>query len=85
MGVPTRAVILGHIQRGGSPTVFDRVLGTRLGVKAVELISENKFGYMVALKGNQIEPVTLDKATGVNRKLETQFYDLLQLFSGERS
>jgi len=85
MGVPTRAVILGHIQRGGSPTVFDRVLGTRLGVKAVELISENKFGYMVALKGNQIEPVTLDKATGVNRKLETQFYDLLQLFSGKRS
>jgi ATP-dependent phosphofructokinase / diphosphate-dependent phosphofructokinase len=85
MGVPTRAVILGHIQRGGSPTVFDRVLGTRLGVKAVELISEGKFGYMVALKGNQIEPVTLDKATGVNRKLETQFYDLLQLFSGERS
>lgn len=85
MDIPTRAVILGHIQRGGSPTVFDRVLGTRLGVRAVELISEGKYGYMVALKGNQIEPVSLDEATGVNRKLEKQFYDLLQLFSGERS
>ena len=85
MGVPTRAVILGHIQRGGSPTVFDRMLGTRLGVKAVELIMEGKYGYMAALKGKNIEPVELAKAVGVNRKLDPDIYELLGLFSGERS
>ena len=83
--IPTRVVILGYIQRGGSPTVFDRILGTRLGVRAVELVSMEKFGYMVALKGNQIESVTLEKAVGVNRKLESQYFDLIQLFSGERT
>ena len=83
--IPTRVVVLGHIQRGGSPTVFDRILGTRLGVKAVELISMENYGYMVALKSNQIESVPLEKAVSVNRKLESQYYDLLQLFSGERT
>ena len=64
----TRSVVLGHLQRGGCPTAFDRVLGTRFGVKAVELVNEKKFGYMVSLKANKIVPVAIDKAVA---KLKT--------------
>src|SRR3989338_6863444 len=53
-GYENRVSVLGHIQRGGSPTAFDRVLGTRFGVKAVELVINKKFGSMVALAGNKI-------------------------------
>jgi ATP-dependent phosphofructokinase / diphosphate-dependent phosphofructokinase len=58
-----RETVLGHVQRGGSPTAFDRVLATLFGVKAFELILENNFGRMVALKNNSIESVTLEEAT----------------------
>jgi len=53
-GYETRVSVLGHIQRGGAPSAFDRVLGTRFGVKAVELVINKKFGSMVALAGNKI-------------------------------
>src|SRR5437879_6650757 len=56
-GFETRVTVLGHVQRGGSPTAFDRVLGTRYGVKAVDLIEEKKFGSMVSLRGNRITSV----------------------------
>lgn len=59
----TRHAVIGHIQRGGAPTLFDRILGTRVGVKAAELVHEGKFGNMVALKGNDVVPVSLDAAT----------------------
>src|SRR3989337_2237680 len=52
-GVESRHVVLGHLQRGGSPTAHDRILATRYGVRAVELINEGKFGVMVALQGNK--------------------------------
>ena len=58
-----RETVLGHVQRGGSPTAFDRVLATLFGVKAVELLLEGKFGRMVALKNNAISSVTLEEAT----------------------
>lgn len=58
----TRVTVLGHLQRGGSPTPFDRILGTRFGVKAVELIANGRFGEMVALKGTNIESVPLETA-----------------------
>jgi 6-phosphofructokinase 1 len=60
-GVETRPVVLGHLQRGGSPTPTDRVLATRLGTKAVELIEAKQFGYMVAVKGNDIVAVDLEE------------------------
>jgi 6-phosphofructokinase 1 len=62
-GIETRVAVIGHIQRGGAPTLFDRMLGLRVGVKAVELVLEGKFGYMVALKGNEVVPVLLEEAT----------------------
>jgi 6-phosphofructokinase 1 len=60
-GVETRQVVLGHLQRGGSPTPTDRVLATRLGTKAVELIEAKQFGYMAAVKGDDIVAVDLEE------------------------
>jgi ATP-dependent phosphofructokinase / diphosphate-dependent phosphofructokinase len=62
VGVETRSVVLGHVQRGGSPTVFDRVLATRLGVKAADLVKEGSFGQMASIQGNEIVAVELDAA-----------------------
>jgi ATP-dependent phosphofructokinase / diphosphate-dependent phosphofructokinase len=66
--VESRVTVLGHLQRGGRPNPFDRVLSTRYGVAAVELINEGKFGMMVGLQGNEIVPVSLEDAVG---KLKT--------------
>src|SRR3972149_6443371 len=52
LGLESRFVVLGHLQRGGTPTAYDRVLATRFGVKAIELLNEGKYGRMVALRGN---------------------------------
>lgn len=62
-GIETRSAVIGHMQRGGGPTLFDRILGTRVGVKAADLVHEGKFGHMVALKGDAVVPVSLDAAT----------------------
>jgi ATP-dependent phosphofructokinase / diphosphate-dependent phosphofructokinase len=58
-----RETVLGHVQRGGSPIAFDRILATLFGVKAFELVLESKFGHMVAFKNNDITAVTLEEAT----------------------
>jgi len=58
-GLETRTVVMGHLLRGGAPTPFDRILATELGIKAVELIEDNKFGYMVGVKGNSLVMVPL--------------------------
>jgi len=60
-GIETRAVVMGHLQRGGSPTPFDRVLATSLGTKAVEMIENRQFGYMSGVKGNRLIAVPLEK------------------------
>ncbi len=60
----TRVVVLGHVQRGGTPSPFDRILGTRFGVKAVELIENGEFGKMVALRGRDVLSVTIRDAVG---------------------
>ncbi len=61
-GMESRVTVLGHLQRGGSPTVFDRILATRFGVEAVRFVMEGKFSYMVALKGTRIVPVKITDA-----------------------
>ncbi len=77
-GFETRAMVLGHLQRGGTPTAFDRVLGTRLGVAAVELIAKGEFGKMVALQCNKIVPVELGEA--IEEKLVTDdWYEMAQV------
>jgi ATP-dependent phosphofructokinase / diphosphate-dependent phosphofructokinase len=75
-GIETRTSAIGHIQRGGSPTLFDRILGTRVGIKATELVSEGKFGQMVALRGNDVVGVSLEEAT---KELKTVPADWLKV------
>jgi len=81
-GFETRVSVLGHIQRGGSPTAFDRVLGTRFGVKAVELLKEKKFGRMAALAGNKIVDVPLSDAVKELKTVDKDFYDIAKVFFG---
>ena len=69
-GIDSRAVVLGHLQRGGSPTTFDRLLATRFGVGAVELVAAEKFGQMVCFKGRAIKSVSLKEATGKQKKVD---------------
>ena len=81
-GYETRVSVLGHIQRGGSPTAFDRVLGTRFGVKAVELVKDNKFGRMVSLTGNKIVDVSLDEAVSSLKTVDMDLYKIAEVFFG---
>lgn len=81
-GYETRVTVLGHIQRGGSPTAFDRILGTRYGVRAVELIIEGKFGYVVCLKGNRIEEAPLEKVLGKIKPVDEEIYRIAETFFG---
>jgi 6-phosphofructokinase 1 len=81
-GQETRAVVLGHIQRGGAPSAFDRVLGARLGVKAVNLIVEGKFGYMPALQGTSITSIPIEEAIGKLKLVDTSFIDEMKIFKG---
>lgn len=61
-GIDTRTVVLGHLQRGGSPTPFDRILATQLGIKAVDMVIKRQFGKMAAVKGNSFVSISLDIA-----------------------
>jgi 6-phosphofructokinase 1 len=65
-----RVTVLGHIQRGGSPSPFDRILATRFGVEAVELAARGDFGRMVCLRAGEIESVPIDDAVGVTRLVD---------------
>jgi 6-phosphofructokinase 1 len=81
-GYETRVTVLGHIQRGGSPTAFDRVLGTRYGVKAVDLIEEGKFGHMVALRGGKITDIPLGQAMRKLKHVDPELIDIAEIFYG---
>ncbi len=61
-GIESRVAVLGYLQRGGSPTAFDRVLATQLGNGAIDLIKEGQFGYMVSFTGGRISSVPIEKA-----------------------
>jgi phosphofructokinase-like protein len=75
-GFETRAVVLGHTQRGGSPTAFDRMLATRYGIGAIDLVHEGKFGHMVALKGSDITSVPIAEAISRTRYVGKEFIDV---------
>jgi 6-phosphofructokinase 1 len=83
-GFETRTVVLGHIQRGGSPTAFDRVLATRYGLGAIDMVHRKEFGRMVSLKGNKITSIPLAEATSTNRKVDQEMMDVsLGILEGE--
>ncbi|HVA63577.1 MAG TPA: 6-phosphofructokinase, partial [Terriglobales bacterium] len=81
-GYETRVVILGHTQRGGTPTAFDRVLATRYGVQAIDMAHRGEFGRMAALRGQDLTSVPLAEALGRNRKVGDDLYDLASVFFG---
>jgi 6-phosphofructokinase 1 len=75
-GFETRTVVLGHIQRGGSPSAFDRVLATRYGLGAIDMVHRGEFGKMAALRGNKIVSVPLADAIASNRKVDQEMLDV---------
>jgi len=82
MNVETRVTILGHVQRGGSPTAHDRVLATRFGVAAVECVKNGDFGKMVALQGNKIVPIEINDAVSKTKTVDMKLYDIAKIFFG---
>jgi 6-phosphofructokinase len=81
-GFETRVTVLGHVQRGGSPTPRDRVLATRYGLKAADLVHEQRFGRMAALRGDSIVDVSLDEATAQLKTVPEDWYDVARAFFG---
>ncbi|MGA2767280.1 MAG: 6-phosphofructokinase [Candidatus Bathyarchaeia archaeon] len=82
LNVETRVVVLGHVQRGGSPTAFDRVLATRFGIAAIDMVHEGKFGHMTAIKGNRIVSVPLKEVVGKRKTVDLELYDIVSVFFG---
>jgi phosphofructokinase-like protein len=81
-GFETRVTILGHIQRGGTPTAFDRVLATRFGIAAIDAVEEEDYGVMVALKGTDIVRVPLTEAVATPKTVDPQLYETAEVFFG---
>ena len=81
-GFETRVTVLGHIQRGGTPTAFDRVLSTRFGVAAIDAVHDGAFGSMVALRGDRVERVPLAEGTGELKTVAQELVDVAEVFFG---
>jgi ATP-dependent phosphofructokinase / diphosphate-dependent phosphofructokinase len=77
-GIETRSAVLGHIIRGGAPTPFDRILASRLGVKAAELANDGQFGYMSSLRGNEIAAVPLESAMSKLKTVPLHLYEAMK-------
>lgn len=77
-GIETRAMVLGHLQRGGPPTAFDRVLGSRLGAAAVDLVLAGSYGQAPVLRGMRIVPVPLSETVALNRTVDLDLYHLAE-------
>jgi ATP-dependent phosphofructokinase / diphosphate-dependent phosphofructokinase len=81
-GYETRVTVLGHVQRGGTPTPRDRVLASRYGLKAADLVHEEQFGRMAALQGDAIVDVSLEEATAELKTVPKEWYDVASAFFG---
>jgi 6-phosphofructokinase 1 len=81
-GHETRVTSLGHVQRGGTPTAFDRVLATRLGVAAIDAVHRGDYGVMVALRGQDIVTVPIEEATSHLKTVDRNLYEVAEVFFG---
>jgi phosphofructokinase-like protein len=81
-GFETRVTTLGHVQRGGTPTAFDRVLATRFGVAAIDAVHEGAWGSMVALRAGSVVQVPLAEAVGELKLVDAELYDVARVFFG---
>lgn len=80
-GIETRATILGHTQRGGSPSSFDRVLASRMGAKAVEVLLEGKTSRVIGIRENKIVDDDIDEALAIEREIDEELYNLSEVLS----
>jgi phosphofructokinase-like protein len=81
-GYETRAIVLGHVQRGGTPTAFDRVLATRFGIAAIEAVHDGDFGKMVALRAGDIVRVPLSEGTAELKLVDPKLFEVAEAFFG---
>ena len=81
-GIDTRHVVLGHLQRGGTPTAYDRILSTRYGLRAAEAVKNGEWGQMVALRGSEIITVPLEEATEETKTVPDDLYNAASTFFG---
>jgi 6-phosphofructokinase 1 len=81
-GYETRAIVLGHVQRGGTPTAFDRVLATRFGVAAIDAVHDGAFGSMVALRAGAIARVPLSEGTAELKLVDPAIFEVAEVFFG---
>jgi ATP-dependent phosphofructokinase / diphosphate-dependent phosphofructokinase len=81
-GKEARTTVLGHIQRGGTPTAYDRVLATRFGLQAIDAVHEGDYGTMVALRGTEIVRIGLDEATAELKTVPPSRYSEAEVFFG---
>jgi ATP-dependent phosphofructokinase / diphosphate-dependent phosphofructokinase len=82
-GYDTRVSVLGYIQRGGIPSAYDRLIGTRFGVKAIELVREGSFGHMVSLRNNQVGSIALKDALNQRKTIDMSIYEIAKVFFAE--
>ncbi len=80
-GIETRVTILGHLQRGGSPTASDRIIASKMGAKAVQLLMEGKSARALGVKGNQVFDIDIEEALSTNREFDTETYELTKILS----
>ena len=76
-GFETRSVNLGHTQRGGVPTAYDRLLGQRYGLHAIDMVHDKKWGRIAVLKGLDVTDITIKEAIATNRRLDQRFFDVI--------
>jgi 6-phosphofructokinase len=80
--IQTRVTKLGYVQRGGSPTAFDRILATRFGIKAYEMVRAEEWGQMAAIRGNKIDSIPLTDAVKNPKRLDEDIYRVAEVFFG---
>jgi ATP-dependent phosphofructokinase / diphosphate-dependent phosphofructokinase len=76
-GFETRSVNLGHTQRGGVPTAYDRLLGQRYGLHAIDMVHEKKWGRIAVIRGLDVTDITIKEAIASNRRLDQRFFDVI--------
>ena len=81
-GIETRVTKLGYMQRGGSPSPFDRILATRFGIKAYEMVEAGEWGRMAALQGNYVVSIPLEEAVSSIKYLDEEIYRVAEVFFG---
>ena len=82
MGIESRAVVLGHVQRGGTPTAFDRILGTKFGVAAIDMVHKEQFGMMTSLQGTKVRPVPIAEGVKESKTVDKETYEIAKVFFG---